>query len=201
TEEKGYVIDARLIDTTGKEQFSQRYHGTQGALTRMAHIIANDLVRMANGKPAVFLSQIAFASNRDGAFEIYLMDWDGGNQRRITYHNGLSILPSWSPDNERMVYTSFARGTSDMYIINRRGGGRIRIHTALSLNTSATFSPIGNDIAFVGSVNGNPDIYVIKDDGSNLRRLTTSSSIESTPESSPNGRNISFTSGRSGNAK
>jgi len=55
TEEKGYVIDARLIDTTGKEQFSQRYHGTQGALTRMAHIIANDLVRMANGKPAVFL--------------------------------------------------------------------------------------------------------------------------------------------------
>src|ERR1044072_8959766 len=101
------------------------------------------------------------------------MDWDGGNQRRITYHNALSILPSWSPDNERMVYTSFTRGTSDMYILHRRGGGRIRIHTGLPLNTSATFSPVGNDIAFVGSVNGNPDIYVIKDDGSNLCRLTT----------------------------
>src|SRR5206468_43068 len=164
--------------------------------TKTAHMIADAMVRAINGKPGIFLSQIAFASNRDGAWEIYLMDWDGGNQRRITTHNGLSILPSWSPDNERMVYTSFARGTSDMYIINRRGGARIRVHTALSLNTSATFSPIGNDIAFVGSVNGNPDIYVIKDDGTNLRRLTTSSSIESTPEWSPNGRQISFTSGR-----
>ena len=193
-----FVIAARLSDTTNAELYGRQYRGPALVLIKVAHMIADALVRTINGKPGIFLSQIAFASNRDGAWEIYLMDWDGANQRRITFHNALSILPSWSPDNERMVYTSFTRGTSDMYIINRRGGARIRVHTALSLNTSATFSPIGNDIAFVGSVNGNPDIYVIKDDGTNLRRLTTSSSIESTPEWSPNGRQISFTSGRSG---
>jgi len=193
-----YVITARLSDTGSTELYSRLYRGPDATLTKIAHMIADALVRAINGKPGIFLSQIAFASNRDGNSEIYLMDWDGGNQRRITFHNALSILPSWSPDNDRMVYTSFTRGTSDMYIINRRGGARIRVHTALALNTSATFSPISNDIAFVGSVNGNPDIYVIKDDGSSLRRLTTSSSIESTPEWSPNGRQISFTSGRSG---
>jgi TolB protein len=198
TEDQGYAIEARLIDTTGKQQFGKVYHGTHDALTRIAHTIANELVRMANGKPSVFLSQIAFASNRDGNFEIYLMDWDGGAQRRITRHNALSILPSWAPDNERIVYTSFFAGTSDMYIISRRGGGRIKLKTGLNLNTSATFSPVGNDIAFVGSINGNPDIYLIKDDGTNIRRLTTDSSIESTPEWSPNGRQISFTSGRGG---
>ena len=173
-EGEDFVVGARMTDTTGTELYSRQYRGPAVALTKTAHMIADAMVRAINGKPGVFLSQIAFASNREGVWEIYLMDWDGGNQRRITYHNALSILPSWSPDNERMVYTSFARGTSDMYIINRRGGGRIRIHTGLSLNTSATFSPVGNDIAFVGSVNGNPDIYLIKDDGSNLRRLTTS---------------------------
>jgi TolB protein len=193
-----FLVDARLNDTTSAELYSRQYRGTAPALTKIAHMLADALVRTINGKPGIFLSQIAFASNRDGAWEIYLMDWDGGNQRRITYHNTLSILPSWSPDNERMVYTSFARGTSDMYIISRRGGGRIRVPTGLALNTSATFSPVSNDIAFVGSVNGNPDIYVIKDDGTNLRRLTTPTSIESTPEWSPNGRQISFTSGRSG---
>jgi len=193
-----YVIEARLLDTTGSVQLGKRYRGPQAALTKIAHTLANDLVRTVNGKPGIFLSQIAFASNRDGNFEIYLMDWDGGNQRRITAHHALSILPSWSPDNERMVYTSFAKGTSDMYIINRRGGGRIGLRTGLGLNTSATFSPIGNDIAFVGSVTGNPDIYLIRDDGTNIRRLTSQSSIESTPEWSPNGRQISFTSGRSG---
>ena len=193
-----FIVDARLLDSTGATQFGKRYRGAAGALPRIAHMMANDLVRTVNGKPGIFLSLIGFASNRTGNFEIWLMDWDGANQRQITRHNALSILPSWSADNERMVYTSFARGTSDMYIISRRGGARTRVPTGLNLNTSATFSPISNDIAFVGSVAGNPDIYLIKDDGTNLRRLTNDSSIESTPEWSPNGRQISFTSGRSG---
>ncbi len=197
-DEQDFVVDARVIDTTGALQFGQRYRGTAAALPQMAHKIANDLVRTFNGKPGIFQSDIAFASNRTGAFEIWLMDWDGANQRQISRHKGLSILPSFSADSDRLVYTSFVRGASDMYVINRRGGGRIRIPTNLGLNTSATFSPVSNDIAFVGSLHGNPDIYLIGDDGSNLRRLTTTSSIESTPEWSPNGRQISFTSGRSG---
>jgi TolB protein len=197
-DEQDYVIEARLIDTTGAMQFGKSYRGIAAVLPRMAHMLANELVRTVNGKPGIFLSQIAFASNRTGRYEIWLMDWDGANQRRITSHNSLAILPSWSPDNDRMVYTLFAQGRSEMYIINRRGGGRIRLPTGLGLNTSATFSPRSNEIAFVGSVSGNPDIYVIADDGTNLRRLTTSYSIESTPEWSPNGRRISFTSGRSG---
>jgi TolB protein len=198
TEGAEYVVEGRLVDQTGAAQLKKRYRGPEAALARTAHMLANELMRTFNNRPGVFLSQIAFASKRTGNWEIWLMDWDGANQRQITRHGALSILPSWSPDNERMVYTSFARGTSDMYIINRRGGGRMRINSGLALNTSATFSPISNDIAFVGSVRGNPDIYLIKDDGSNLRRLTTETSVESTQEWSPNGRQIAFTSGRTG---
>ena len=198
TEGEDYVVEARLLDQTGAPQLKKRYRGTEAALGRTAHMLANELMKLFNNRPGVFLSQIAFASNRTGNWEIWLMDWDGSNQRQITRHGVLSILPSWSPDNERMVYTSFMGGTSEMYVINRRGGGRIKVNSGLSLNTSATFSPVSNDIAFVGSVRGNPDIYLIKDNGTNLRRLTTSTSIESTPEWSPNGRQIAFTSGRSG---
>jgi TolB protein len=157
-EEQDYVVEARLLDTTGAMQFGKRYRGTAPALSRIAHMVANDLVRALNGKPGIFLSQIAYASNRSGDYEIWMMDWDGANQRQISHHTALSILPSWSPDNDRMVYTLFGRGTSDMVIINRRGGGRIRVATGVGLNTSATFSPVSNDIAFVGSVAGNPDI-------------------------------------------
>jgi TolB protein len=193
-----FVIEARLLDTAGKINYGKRYRGTAGALSRMAHMIANDLIQTVNGRPGIFLSQIAFASNRTGTYEIWLMDWDGANQRQITRHNALSILPSWSADNERMVYTSFAGGTSNMYIISRHGGARTKVTSGLNLNTSATFSPVSNDIAFVGSVKGNPDIYLIKDDSTNIRRLTSSDTIESTPEWNPSGRQISFTSGRSG---
>jgi TolB protein len=198
TEGEEYVVEGRLIDQSGTAQLKKRYRGPEAALARTAHMLANELMKTFNNRPGVFLSQIAFASKRSGNWEIWLMDWDGANQRQISRHGALSILPSWSPDNERMVYTSFVRGTSDMYIINRRGGGRMRINSGLALNTSATFSPVANDIAFVGSVRGNPDIYLIKDDGTNLRRLTTTTSVESTPEWSPNGRQIAFTSGRTG---
>ncbi len=197
-ENNEYVVEGRLLDATGTVQLAKRYRSPAPALGRTAHLLANELLRAVSGSPGVFLSQIAFASNRTGNWEIWLMDWDGSNQRRITNHGTLSILPSWAPDNERMVYTSFARGTSDMYVISRRGGRTTRIDSGLNLNTSATFSPVSNDIAFVGSRRGNPDIYLIKDDGSNVRQLTTTGSIESTPEWSPNGRQISFTSGRSG---
>lgn len=193
-----YVIEGRLIDASGATQLAKRYRSSPAALSRTAHMLTNELLKALNGTPGVFLTQLAFASNRTGNFEIWLMDWDGANQRRITHHNALSILPSWSPDNERMVYTSFVGGTSDMYIINRRGGGRMRLASGLALNTSATFSPVSSDIAFVGSERGNPDIYLIRDNGGNIRRLTTTGSIESTPEWSPNGRQIAFTSGRSG---
>ena len=193
-----HLVDVWFLEVSGRVAWQSRYRVPEGAFTRTAHTIANEILRVVNGRPGIFMTRIAFASNRTGAWEIWLMDWDGNNQSQITRHNVLSILPSWSPDNERMVYTSFAKGTSDMYIISRRGGGRIRLNTNLNLNTSATFSPITNDIAFVGSRNGNPDIYLIADDGSNIRRLTSSNSIESTPEWSPNGRQISFTSGRSG---
>ena len=134
-----YVVEARIADQSGSALLRKRYRAPEAALSRTAHMIANEMLRLVNGRPGVFLSQIAFASNRTGQWEIWLMDWDGQNQRQISRHRALSILPSWSPDNERMVYTSFERGTSDMYIINRRGGGRFRINTGLSLNTSATF--------------------------------------------------------------
>lgn len=193
------VIEARLYDVgSNTVPLAKRYRGSNAALTRIAHTIANDLMVFFTGKPGVFLSQIAFVSNRDGAKEIYLMDYDGANQRRITRHNNLSLSPDWSSDNERLVYTSFSQTGSDLYIINRRGGGRLKISTGVGLNTSPTFSPDGREIAFVGSVRGNPDIYLIRDDGTNLRRLTSSNSIESTPSWSPTGRQIAFTSSRNG---
>jgi TolB protein len=193
-----YVIEARLLDATGALQIGKKYRGPESALRKIAHTLASDVHTHFTGKPGVFLTQIAFVSNRDGKKEIWLMDYDGANQRRITTHNNLAITPDWSSDNERLVYTAFGKDTSDLYIINRRGGGRVKIATRVGLNVSPAFAPDGRDIAFVGSVAGNPDIYLIRDDGSNLRRLTSQNSIESTPSWSPTGRQIAFTSSRNG---
>jgi TolB protein len=198
-----YVVEARLIDTNSNTaQLARRYTSSAAALTRIANTIANDLLIHFTGKPGIFLTQIAFVSTRDTSGqrvkEIYVMDWDGSNQRRITSHKSLSLSPSWSPDGSRIVYTSFGKGSTDMYIVNRDGGARQKLDTGVSLNSSPTYSPDGSKIAFVGSQRGNTDIWVIDADGKNPRRMTNDSSIESTPAWSTNGREISFTSSRSG---
>jgi TolB protein len=195
-----FVIEVRLFDVAGRSvQMGRRYRGGSDALTRIAHTIANDLLLFFNGKPGIFMSQIAFVSTRAGNIkEVWTMDYDGSNQRQVTSMNAITMNPQWSPDGERLVYTSFLRGSSDIYISHRRGGGRVRLVTGVNLNTSPKFSPDGRQIAFVGAVGGNPDIYVIRDDGTNIRRLTTQSSAESTPAWSPTGRQIAFTSDRSG---
>lgn len=197
------VVEARLLDTnSGSAQLARRYRSSEAALTRLAYTIVDDIVRHLTGKPSIFLREIAFVSTRDSGAgprvkEIYLMSWDGSEQRRITSHNSISLTPAWSPDGENIVY-NFIGTSSDLYMISRQGGGRRKLPTGVGLNSSPAFSPDGSKIAFVGSRGGNSDIYVMNADGSDVRRLTTEPKIEATPAWSPNGREISFTSDRSG---
>ena len=194
-----FVVEARLVDVaSGEMRLGKRFRGREGALTRIAHMVASELMQFYTGNPGVFLTEVAFISDRTGAREVWLMDYDGSNQRRITSLGSITLTPDWSPDAERLAYTSFVRGTSDIYISSRQGGGRVRLNTGVGLNVSPAFSTDGRQIAFVGSQQGNPDIYVMNADGSNVRRLTTSPSVESTPAWSPTGRQIAFTSSRNG---
>lgn len=194
-----YAIEVRLIDTsTGSTLIGKRYKGGDDALPALAHKLANDLVQFFNGQPGIFDSRVAFVSDRTGSKEVWIMDYDGANQRQITNERALTLTPDFSPDGQLLVYTSFRRDKSDLYLISKRGGERRLLNTGVNLNTSPAFSPDGRRIAFVGAVRGNPDIYVMDVDGSNVQRLTTSASIESTPSWSPNGREIAFTSSRAG---
>lgn len=194
-----FLVDARLFDVaTGSLTMGRRYRTTAAGLTRLAHTIANDLVLFFNGRPGIFLTQIVFVSDRDGGPALYIMDYDGSNQRKISFYGGLPLDPDWSPDGERLAYTEIHHDRSDLYVITRRGGGRVRLNTRVALNTSPAFSPDGKEIAFVGAVGGNTDIYTIGSDGRGVKRLTYNPSLESTPSWSPTGRQIAFTSSRSG---
>src|SRR5262249_40215699 len=50
--------------------------------------------------------RIAFGSSRDGAYEIYVMDGDGGNARRLTNSGRLNLRPTWSPDSTQLAFVS-----------------------------------------------------------------------------------------------
>ncbi len=98
------VIEGRLIDLASRQPIvGKRYRGTFDLARRIAHTFADEIILYLTGKRGIALTSIAFSSDRDGEKEIYLMDYDGFDQRRITGHRSISLSPAWSPTGRRAL--------------------------------------------------------------------------------------------------
>ncbi|HSS43705.1 MAG TPA: hypothetical protein VLO07_00065 [Thermoanaerobaculia bacterium] len=190
-------IEARVWDLKSRRLIlGRRYSGGVSYVERIAHTLANDLVRDFTGKEGLFLSTILFVSDRDGAKELYAMDFDGRNARRMTSQRSLVINPDARAG--RVVFTSYVHRFPQIWTMKADGSDQREITTGLELNAAPALSPDGVQIAFAGSAKGNADIYIINVSGTGLRRLTTTYALEASPAWSPTGRQILYTSDQSG---
>ena len=142
-------------------------------------------------------TRIAFASDRDGKDEIYLMDADGGRQTRITDNDAWDQLPAWSPDGTRIAFASDRDETFnfDIYLMDPDGGNVTRLTDNSAWDATPAWSP-GTRIAFASLRDGNPEIYLMDADGDGQTRLTDNDAWDATPAWSPDGTRIAFTSDR-----
>jgi TolB protein len=190
-------IEARVWDLKSRKLIlGRRYSGGVSYVERIAHTLANDLVKDFTGKDGLFLSTILLVSDRDGAKEIYAMDFDGQNVRRLTSQRSLAISPDARAG--KVVFTSYVHRFPQIWTMNADGSDQKELTTGLELNASPALSPDGTQIAFAGSTKGNADLYVINVNGSGLRRLTKTYALEASPDWSPTGRQILYTSDQSG---
>jgi TolB protein len=191
-------VEARVWDLVARKMImGKRYSGGVSYVERIAHTLANDIVKYFTGKEGLFLSSIAFVSDRDGSKDIYAMDFDGRNVRRLTSVRSLAINPA-AGRSGKIVYTSYARLYPQVWVMGSDGTGKREVSTGIELNASPSFSPDETQIAFAGSARGNTDIYVVGAGGGGLRRLTTTRAIEASPAWSPTGRQILYTSDQAG---
>jgi TolB protein len=155
------------------------------------------------------LTKLTFDSDRDGermtgtvekrnVKEIYISDYDGENQRRVTTGRSLNITPRWSPDARSIAYTSYRHGPGNIFISNIYQGTLEELTKGSSESWLPAWSPDGTRVAFSSPRDGNAEIYVVNRDGSNLRRITNNPAIDTTPTWSPSGTQIAFVSDRSG---
>ncbi len=146
-------------------------------------------------------AQIAFSSMRDGNWEIYLMDTDGGNLQRLTDHPAMDAWPTWSPDGTQIAFTSERDSGMAIYVMNA-DGSEVRRLTDNSLpGFWPDWSPNGSQIAFVSPQYGDQAIYVINADGSDPRRVAEAPNAEALPDFptwSPDGERIVYTMFESG---
>jgi hypothetical protein len=72
-------------------------------------------------------TKIAFVSNRDGNFEIYVMNADGSKQKRLTNNPGFDGVPSWSPDGKEIAFASDRDRNHEIYVMNADGSAQKRL--------------------------------------------------------------------------
>ncbi len=119
------------------------------------------------------VTQIAFASDRTGDFEIFVMNVDGSGLRQITHSPGDDLAPHWSADGRHLVFQSTRDGQSEIYRINADGTGQIRLTNHPGYDGRPNWSPAGNRIAWVAYRNGGYRIWAMAADGSNPVQLSS----------------------------
>ncbi len=186
---------------------------------KSAHAIANDIYQSITGKKSIFDSKIIFVSDRtssgrDVKKEIYTMDFDGENKKRITYLNSMVIAPSISPDNDKIAFTLVEtqnKKSSDgksiqrvknlnLYMMDLKTKSRNLISSVAGINSGAVFSRDGKSIYMTLSHLKNADIYKLDLATGKRRRVTTHFSDDVDPHINSDESLMTFLSGRPGKA-
>jgi dipeptidyl aminopeptidase/acylaminoacyl peptidase len=143
--------------------------------------------------------RIAFASDRDGNVEVYVMNADGTAQTNVTDNPADDSDPAWSPDGTRIAFTSNRDGNNEIYVMNADGSGQTRLTVNAADDFAPAWSPDGTMIGFNTDRDGNFEVYVMNADGSAPTNLSSNPADEFEPAWSPDGTRIAFGTDRDAN--
>ena len=132
-------------------------------------------------------SRLAFASNRDGFYDLYLLDLQSGGVQRLTQTEQFDSSPTWSPDLAWIAYTTYVNDNLEIafYSLTDPAQGQILLTDDPASDHSPVWAPNGRQIAFVSDRSGDSEVWLadldIKDDS----RFTDLSNSPQSAESHP----------------
>jgi TolB protein len=145
--------------------------------------------------------RLAVVASVDGAPEIFVVDADGRNPRRLTRHKAIDVSPTWSPDGRRIAFVSDRTGAPSIYVMDDDGGNLRRLTFGGGYNTAPAWSPDGRWIAYEVRVGGQFDIWLADPEGQGQAPLVTHPRSDENPTWAPDSRKLAFHSKRSGRAE
>jgi Tol biopolymer transport system component len=140
-------------------------------------------------------ARIAFQSDRDGNWEIYLIDiTQSDDPVRLTDDPAADTRPTWSPDGSRIAFASERGGDRDIYVMDVDGSApETRLTDLGSSANDPAWSPDGSRIAFsTVDETGFRQIYAVSADGTVTEALTDAALPSHSPAWSPDGEMIAF---------
>ncbi|MDX8351502.1 Tol-Pal system beta propeller repeat protein TolB [Cognatiyoonia sp. IB215182] len=199
------VVKFRLYDVFSGQELGEglQFAGTIAGWRRMGHKVADAVYSRITGEGGYFDSRVVFVSEsgpKDNRLKrLAVMDYDGANVQFLTDSSSIVLAPRFSPNGDRVLYTSFESGFPRINVLDVANVGRQQLTTAPGeMAFSPRFSRDGRSVIYSLSNGGNTDIYRTDLGSGQSLRLTSAPSIETAPSLSPDGSQIVFESDRSG---
>jgi len=197
----GYLYNVRQPDLTNAQAIGKTYFGpiSGDGARKVAHEFAADILALAGAKSLVG-TKIYFTSTRSGAKEIWVMDYDGSNQKQVTKLGSGTMTPVLSPDGSRLAFSTITKSGPSIMVLSTQSGRQLPFYNQkASLNATPEFLPDGQILFASTAGGGAAQLYISKQDGTGLKRVADSRSIDISPRVNPkNPQEIAFVSGRGG---
>jgi TolB protein len=196
----GWLFDVKNIQSP--QVLGKQYTdvATDAAARLIAHKFADEIIyRLGGGIAGIAESQIYFVSDRSGHKEIWVMDYDGANQRQLTHLGSIAISPRISPDGSRLAFSGLTKSGWEIMMYSLDLNRMVSFPRLGGTNLSPAWTADGTKLAFSSSRAGTPEIYVSDASGGNLRRITDSKGPDVSPVwNRKTNAQIAFVSGRTG---
>ncbi|HZW38643.1 MAG TPA: hypothetical protein VFF33_05030 [Ignavibacteriaceae bacterium] len=164
--------------------------------------------------------KIIFTSTRDDDPELYVMNLNGSDQKRLTFEKGYDGGAFFSLDGSKIVFRAsrpkteqefndyqelvkdgYVRPTAlEIYVMNPDGTNMVKVTNFGKASFAPFFHPDGKRIIFSSNLNSNNprnfDLYMINIDGSGLEQITFNESFDGFPMFTKDGKKLIFASNR-----
>lgn len=138
-------------------------------------------------------TRIAYESNVDGDFDVYVVDLAAGTRSKLTDGPGRDGTPAWSPDGSRIAFMSDRDGHRQVYVMDADGSNPTNLSGNDASEEHPFWSPDGSRILYVSDLEageGNVDVWEMAADGSAKRRVAATPEVETYASWSPDGARI-----------
>jgi TolB protein len=139
---------------------------------------------------------LAFASNRSGSWDIYLLDLQSGDLKRLTETLQYDASPTWSPDGKLLAYESYDQDYEIIIQSAFDDQTMINLSQHPAADYQPNWSPLGRQLAFVSNRSGEPEVWLADFDTFDEERFSNLSSnpemAESHPIWSPDGTSLAW---------
>ncbi len=162
--------------------------------------------RHAYAEPLSESDAAMFEVDRSALMDIYIMNADGSDPRRLTTARGYDGGPFFSPDGQRICWRRFDEqgAVAEVRTMYTGGTGQKQLTKMGAMSWAPFYHPSGDYLIFTTNVHGfgNFELYVVDADGRrDPARVTTTDGFDGLPAFTPDGLNLVWTSKRTADGR